>query len=58
MKASAERYNSDASLVYIDLDNFKEVNDTYGIVTIEPGIDAQDTMDPGSDITRPRPEPA
>ncbi len=30
MKASAERYNSNASLVYIDLDNFKEVNDTYG----------------------------
>lgn len=29
-QASAERYNSEASLVYIDLDNFKAVNDTYG----------------------------
>ena len=26
----AERYNSPASLIYIDLDNFKEVNDAFG----------------------------
>jgi len=30
VQASAERYNSDASLIYIDLDHFKEVNDTHG----------------------------
>ncbi|TKB06151.1 GGDEF domain-containing protein [Desulforhopalus sp. IMCC35007] len=30
LQATVERYNSDASLVYIDLDNFKSVNDTYG----------------------------
>lgn len=30
LQASVERYNSEASLVYIDLDNFKAVNDTYG----------------------------
>ena len=30
VQASVERYNSDASMIYIDLDNFKEVNDTYG----------------------------
>jgi len=26
----AERYNSSASLIYVDLDNFKEVNDVHG----------------------------
>lgn len=30
VQASAERYQSEASFVYIDLDNFKAVNDTYG----------------------------
>jgi len=30
VQASVERYNSDASMIYIDLDSFKEVNDTYG----------------------------
>lgn len=28
--ASANRYNEPLSMVYIDLDNFKQVNDTYG----------------------------
>lgn len=28
--ASAERYKSEASLVYLDLDNFKAVNDSHG----------------------------
>lgn len=29
-QASAERYRAEASLVYIDLDNFKAVNDNHG----------------------------
>lgn len=29
-QASIERYNGKASLVYIDLNNFKTINDTYG----------------------------
>jgi len=30
VQASVERYSSDNCLVYIDLDNFKAINDTYG----------------------------
>ena len=30
VQASVERYGDDASLVYIDLDSFKAINDTYG----------------------------
>lgn len=30
VQASVERYDSKASLIYIDLDGFKRVNDTYG----------------------------
>ncbi len=30
VQATVERYNSHASLIYIDLNGFKEVNDTYG----------------------------
>ena len=30
VQASVERYSSEACLVYIDLDSFKAINDTYG----------------------------
>lgn len=28
--SSAKRYNNDVSLLFLDLDNFKDINDTYG----------------------------